>query len=223
MSLKMTKSRFFAPLRMTRTLEAAGKPTELVETTDGSRVLLLPYGGRVLGLYTPTDDENFYWTNTALATTGAAREFFASDKWQNSGGDRTWLSPEVDVFLPSFPALDKYWQPRELDPGNYRIEQTPDGVRLVNRLTLTLSRSRLQVDLEIGKSVGPAPNPLRYERGMDIDGVEYAGYTQHTSFTRPGTNGRSSCAASASTRRGSISMSRGPIRRTWATLPRHAT
>ena len=32
------------------------------------------------------------------------------------------------------------------------------------------------------KSVGPAPNPLRYEKGLDLAGIEYAGYTQNTSL-----------------------------------------
>ena len=88
----------------------------------------------------------------------------------------------MDVFLPDFPSRDKYFQPRELDPGNYRVSGDGAGLRLVNRLTLTLSRSRKQVELEIAKSFAPAPNPLRHERGGMPADVEYAGYTQHTSL-----------------------------------------
>ena len=163
-------------------LAAAGKPAQVVTNPDGTEVVLLPYGGRVLGLFAKGSDENFYWTHPALRTVETAKAFYAGTDWHNSGGDRTWLAPEVDVFLPDYPSRDKYFQPRELDPGNYRVSGEGAALRLVNRLTLTLSRWRKQVELEIAKSLAPAPNPLRHERnGMTAD-VEYAGYTQHTSL-----------------------------------------
>ena len=112
-----------------------------------------------------------------------APHVYESDEWHNSGGDRTWLAPEADIFFPNFPSLDKYWQPRELDPGRYEIVRTGDGMRLVNRLTCTLSRLHRSIELEITKSISPAPNPLRYERSAaDLRTLEYAGYTQHTSL-----------------------------------------
>jgi hypothetical protein len=174
--------------RLVETLNGVGKPTELYQSPDGARVLILPYGGRILGLFTPRNPENFYWTHPALESVETARAFYASDVWQNSGGDRTWLSPEADIFFPNFPKLDKYWQPRELDPGNYKLEATGGGLRLVNRLSRTFSRSKQQVELEITKSVRSAPNPLRYERGLnDPASVEYAGYTLHSSLELIGT------------------------------------
>ncbi|MGO8745216.1 MAG: DUF6786 family protein [Thermoguttaceae bacterium] len=171
------------PATLIQTLSAVGKPTELYQSPDGSRILLLPYGGRVLGLFAPGNDENFYWTHPALQSAASAREFYASDLWHNSGGDRTWLSPEADIFFPKFPDLSNYFQPRQLDPGQYQVDRHGGAVRLVNRLSLTMARSGAAVDLEIAKSVGPAPNPLRYERGLSgLEDVEYAGYTQHTSL-----------------------------------------
>jgi hypothetical protein len=35
------------------TLAAAGKPTEVWTSTDDSSVLVLPHGGRILGLFAP--------------------------------------------------------------------------------------------------------------------------------------------------------------------------
>ncbi len=165
-----------------KVLEAAGKPGRVVLNPDGTEVVLLPYGGRVLGLFARGSEENFYWTNSALQAVETARTFYASSDWHNSGGDRTWLAPEVDVFLPNYPSRDKYFQPRELDPGRYRV--SGDGVRLqlINRLSLTLSRSHHRIELEITKSFAPAPNPFRHERGGLPAEVEYAGYTQHTSL-----------------------------------------
>lgn len=166
--------------RLREVLDAVGKSAEVVTTPDGTRVMLLPYGGRVLGLFAPDSDENFYWTHPALESGETARKFYASTEWHNSGGDRTWLAPEVDLFLPAYPDTNTYWQPRELDPGSYKAVRGRDGLTLVNRLTVAFSRSGRNVALRMTKSVAPASNPLRYERDVDLSGLSYAGYTQHT-------------------------------------------
>jgi hypothetical protein len=163
-------------------LKQVGKPTRVFKSPDGTRVLVLPYGGRALGLFSPQSEENFYWTHSALESVATARAFYASDQWHNSGGDRTWLAPEVDLFFPNYPKLDRYFQQRSLDPGNYRVVETNGGFQLVNRLTVRLARAQKNATLRITKSFGPAPNPLRHERGLDLSGVEYAGYTQSTSL-----------------------------------------
>lgn len=93
--------------KLTQVLNRVGKPTKLFKSSDGTRVLVLPYGGRVLGLFAPGSEENFYWTHTALNSPESAREFYGGDQWHNSGGDRTWLAPEADLFFPNFPKLDK--------------------------------------------------------------------------------------------------------------------
>lgn len=160
-------------------LKSAGKETEMYKSSDGSEVLVLPYGGRVLGLFAPGSQENFYWTHPALESAEAAKEFLGSEAWQNTGGDRTWLAPEIDTFLPNYPKLDAYVQQRSLDPGNYKIEKCCGGFKLVSDMTISISRLKTTVDLKISKSFGPAPNPLRYERGLTgLEGVSYAGYTQ---------------------------------------------
>jgi len=190
-------------------LKNVGKPAMSYECPDGSTVLILPYGGRVLGLFAPTSGENFYWTHPALGSIDSARAFYDSDEWHNSGGDRTWLAPEADIFFPNFPSLDKYWQPRELDPGRYEIVRTrrrhapgepadvhPIAIAPVHRV------GDHQVDL-------PGPNPLRYERSAaDLRTLEYAGYTQHTSLAvmegtrrRPRPGGTMESRSNASRRR----------------------
>jgi hypothetical protein len=163
-------------------LRAVGKPPTTYQTPDGSRVLLLPYGGRVLGLFGPQSDENFYWTNPALRQAGTARAFFAQTGWPNSGGDRSWLAPEVDLFLPDYPKLDRYVPQRTLDPGAYRLKTGVGALTLESRLDVQLSRLKQSVSLHIAKSFGPAPNPLRHERDLDLSKVEYCGYTQNTAL-----------------------------------------
>ncbi len=166
------------------TLKAVGKSPEIYQTNDGTRLLLLPYGGRILGVFAPASDENFLWTNSALNSVESARAYYASDDWQNSGGDRTWLAPEVDFFFPKFPNIDiaGYWQPRGLDPGNYELIKTAHGVKLTNRLKIDAFRSKKRVELEITKSVEAAPNPLRYDAALRTGAVEYAGHTLLTSL-----------------------------------------
>lgn len=163
-------------------LGKVGKKSKVYTTSDGTRVLVLPYGGRVLGLFSAKSEENFYWTNTALESVKMARQFYAGDQWQNSGGDRTWLAPEADLFFPQFPKLDKYYQPRSLDPGHYKVVEAKNGFRLVNRLVVKFRRSGKDLRLKITKGFGPALNPLRHERDLKLKGVEYAGYTQYTSL-----------------------------------------
>jgi len=166
------------------TLNAVGKPTELYQTDDGTRLLILPYGGRILGVFAPGSEENFLWTNSALKSVESARSYYASDDWQNSGGDRTWLAPEVDFFFPAFPNIDiaGYWQPRALDPGNYEVTKTSHSVTLTNRLSLEGYRSRKRADIEITKSVVQAPNPLRHDATVHTGAVQYAGHTLLTSL-----------------------------------------
>lgn len=173
-----------------KVLREVGKPTKVFKTVDGTRVLVLPYGGRVLGLFAPGSECNFYWTHPALSTVESARRFYASDQWHNSGGDRTWLAPEADLFLPKFPKLNPYFQQRSLDPGHYKVEETKGGFCLVNRLTVKFSRTGKNVSLKITKRFGPAKNPLRHEHGLKLNGLEYAGYTQYTSLELTGNSRR---------------------------------
>jgi hypothetical protein len=169
-----------------KVLRGAGQRPETLAFADGTRILVLPHGGRLLGVFPAGSDKNFYWTNTALESVAKAKAFFAGSAWHNSGGDRTWLAPEVDVFLPKFPDLTVYDQPRALDPGNYRVIAKGGSFGLENKLSIRLSRSKKQVSLKIFKSFGPAPDPLRYERGLNLSGVSYAGYSQFTSMAFEG-------------------------------------
>lgn len=168
--------------QLAQNLSDIGKPTAAFTSPDGSELLILPYGGRVLGLFAPGSEMNFYWTNTALDSVESAREFYSSDQWHNSGGDRTWIAPEIDLFFPNYPERDVYFQQRSLDPGNYRVVEENGCVKLLNKLSLTNYRTKKAIALELTKWFGPASNPLRYERGIDSSDVEYAGYTQYASL-----------------------------------------
>jgi hypothetical protein len=174
--------------RLLEILAEVGKSATRWTSTDGSVVVVLPYGGRILGLFPPTSEENFFWTHPALKSTESALSFYASSDWHNSGGDRTWLGPEVDLFFPNFPNLDPYFQPREFDPGYYGLTTIDGSVILKNSFSSTLSRSKAAVELELTKRLTPALNPLRNIHLGEESLIEYAGYTLDTSLAITGSD-----------------------------------
>ncbi len=157
-------------------LESAGQGMLCRRFSNGSVVLLLPHGGRVLGLFAGGSEENFLWTNPALDSEEGTRELFASPEWRNTGGDRTWISPEIDVFFPVFPDLSIARTPDELDSKTYSVE---GSAVFVNRLQLRLARSRQPVELEIRKWWDEVEPPV--PAGL-LDGVQFAGYRQHVTL-----------------------------------------
>ena len=162
------------------TLTSTGKTPTMWTSSDGSRILVLPYGGRVLGLFPSTSDKNFFWTHPALDSVDSARAFYQSSSWHNSGGDRTWLSPEVDFFIPNFPSFDTYFQPREFDPGAYELNTENGELVLRNSFTSRLSRSKHTARMRITKRLTSAYNPLRELASGTFSQLEYAGFTLHT-------------------------------------------
>ncbi len=163
-------------LRLFETLDDAGLGPHLSVSPDGSRILTLQHGGRILGLFPPGCERNFFWTNGAMSALETARNFAESHEWHNSGGDRTWLAPEVDFFFPEYPSLEKYRPPQEFDPGDYSLEMVGGFARLLNRFRVRSPRQGRSFELEIEKRITAAPNP-----GVP-DGIEYAGYTLTTSL-----------------------------------------
>jgi hypothetical protein len=161
-----------------RTLSEIGKQPKVWESPDGSTALVLPYGGRILGLFTPDSETNFFWTNPALRSVDEANSLYKNATWPNSGGDRTWLSSEADFFFPVFPSPTPYLQPRQLDPGDYQLREGDSSFSLTNRFAFELCQSKRTVNLEISKYLTPADNPIqdRCSRGN----ISYAGFTLHT-------------------------------------------
>jgi hypothetical protein len=155
-------------------LKCCGKDTLEQKFSDGTTILVMPYGGRVIGFCSDRNRKNLFWTHPALQTVADAKSFYAQPQWHNTGGDRTWLAPEVDIFFPNFPDLNIYTQPKQIDPGNFKITQTKTGVSLSNKLSVKLSRSQKVIDLVMTKQFGVASNPV------PLDGVEYAGFTSTT-------------------------------------------
>ena len=160
-------------------LSQAGHSPLPLNLPDGSRLLLLPAGGRMLGLFPAGDDENFLWTNPALAAAASAKAYFARDGWPNPGGDRTWLAPEIELFIGDLKRVaDTYAVPPALDPGAWQVTAADAaGATLVSTARLSLLQSRRTVEARLEKAHRPAANPL-----PALAGLCYAGYAQRTTL-----------------------------------------
>ncbi|MDE0043493.1 MAG: hypothetical protein OXT74_15745 [Candidatus Poribacteria bacterium] len=164
-------------------LTSAGNPPIQLFGTGGS-LLVLPYGGRTLGLY-DWDGHNFFWVNPDLHHATTAETFFTTDGWKNSGGDRTWVSPEVELFISDIENPGETYQvPSSLDPGNYRVQHGKEQVTLTNQARVFLNREEKTCEVELAKTIRMAENPLRYERGMapSHQKLDFVGYDQLTSL-----------------------------------------
>ena len=77
--------------KLSQNLKAAGKATLVFDSPDGKSADA-PYGGRVLGLFTP-GSSRISTGQPALSSVKSAKAF-QSSQWQNTGGTGS-LAPEI--------------------------------------------------------------------------------------------------------------------------------
>lgn len=129
------------------------------------KTVIQPETGRLIGLYPSGSAENFLWENPAPRATG----------WCNVGGDRTWLAPEIELFIGDLTRpIETYRVPAELDPGGWR--RNGAATHLVNETRLRLLRAGRDAGVRLSKTYGDAANPL------PASGLAFAGYTQETTL-----------------------------------------
>jgi hypothetical protein len=164
-------------------LNQAGKPPVQAVFPDGTQVLVLPAGARLLGLYPSGSTTNFLWTNPALEEAESAKDWFAQAAWPNPGGDRTWLAPEYELFITDLARpWETYQVPAALDPGNWTLAaHSPAEIKLESAARLWLYHSRRKVDFQLTRRIQPADNPLRDTPLAGAD-LHYAGYTLVTTL-----------------------------------------
>lgn len=90
--------------------------TQRVTLASGhGHVVVERHGGRVAELRPGPDLPNLLWRGDGTPV---------------PGGDRLWPAPELEVFYEN-PADPASWRcPPELDPGDWQLTETPDGVAL---------------------------------------------------------------------------------------------
>lgn len=152
-------------------LRGVGHDPQMLDLEQGATLLVLPNGGRVLGLYAEDDSRNFLWTHPALEEEGSAGDFLSQTGWPNSGGDRTWLAPEIDLFFQNYPDVASYVQPPSLDPGSYRVWGGDGKLHLQMEFGVARHASGERDQLRLTKTVRGLRNPL-----PEVAGVQFSGY-----------------------------------------------
>ena len=168
---------------MIKSLKKAGHNLIKLKCSKEGSILILPYGGRVLGLYAENDGDNFFWVNPKFYDYKQTEEFFGMTRWKNLGGDRTWVGPETEFFIKDLSDVwNTYEVPPEVDPGNYSIEKSSSMVKMRNKGRVFSYMKNKKYEFEIEKTIQPAANPLNYGKNMKnlTKQLKYAGYEQTT-------------------------------------------
>ncbi len=165
-----------------QTLRDDGQTVHELRDANGGSLLVMQRGGRILGLYTHDERDSLLWVNPNLYQPEKAHATLNDPWWPNTGGDRIWLGPEVDLNMTP---EGQYAAPRPLDPGQYSSSASDQQIRLDLSATVALYRSGAQCDVQLERHIGFVPNPLRYEKGLAdaLTHVRYVGYEQTTTLT----------------------------------------
>lgn len=150
---------------------AAGLDPRPLDADDGG-VLVTRHGARVLGVFLRGTDENLLWVPEALRDANAARDFCAAGQW-NLGGDRCWLSPELELHFrdATQPSPENYAVPAAVDPGDYVLtRESPEAVILASEGQVTNLLHGGAFRFTIARTISLAPPPVA------IDGLSYIGY-----------------------------------------------
>lgn len=96
-----------------KTLDQSKLNYKVLSTISGGSVAILERGARVIGAFVNESTNNFLWTNPNM-------QQLSLEEW-NIGGDRIWLSPEVEFHIPDHSRFDSFEVQRSMDPGNYEF------------------------------------------------------------------------------------------------------
>ena len=149
-------------------------------------IVVTPFGGRVLGVFTHTDAENAFYVNPELADPAAAKKMLAGE--HVLGGDRFWVAPERGLFFKGKKLEDGGTIQRSIDPGDWSIGHVcRRSVRMTNafsaeyflapppnRTVRGICRRSIRA---ISSPFASAPNAV-----ASLSRVHYAGYEIASSF-----------------------------------------
>ena len=157
-------------------LAAAGLP---VASLGNERILVSEFGGRILGLL-PDGETNLFWVNPATLLRGSVSEWRAGRGWSNLGGERAWISPEIDTNVPD-PArfAASYAVPAALDPGAYTLRREADGLVLAQEFSLRWLRTSQTITLALERAIRVVDTPPFSVPA----GVSFAGYSLRSRLT----------------------------------------
>lgn len=161
--------------RLLRRLAISGR-TARIRTCKGMKMLILEDGGRVLGLWAPDSDENFFWVNPRISDDP---ESHWKSKWPNPGGDRCWLSPVCGIQIDRRGGHVRYQVPPGVDPGFRHVERCKDGtIRILNVGKIFMRLRGKDDTFALERRLSWSENPLRNIGEGWVKKLSYAGYSQ---------------------------------------------
>lgn len=163
-------------------LRNTGNTVLELETENDSRIAILPEYGRVIGLWTNPETDNLLWTNKSFAET---KYSLVSEEWQNPGGDRLWLSPEMDFFISDqSDPWGTYSVPKCIDPGKYSYTLQGNSIELENSGTIKGFLTNTNTSFKIRRCLTPI-DLSEYGSLLD-EQISVAGYTEKTTLELTG-------------------------------------
>jgi hypothetical protein len=135
-----------------KSLTSLGVAFKALQTGTDGAALVLPEYGRVLGLWPYWRGENAFWVNPRFFQTlqiGAKQT-----EWVNPGGDRMYLCPESEFFIPdeAHPA-ETYAIPQALDPGSFAASFDKESFELENHGDLWAHRSQTRIGFRLARRI----------------------------------------------------------------------
>lgn len=178
------------PTTLISQLQQSGHTYADLSHEDGGRLIILEKGARALEMITAEQNNSAFWRDPSALT--------SDDNW-NSGGDRTWVSPELEYFKDS---SGNYQIPAHLDPGSWMLTQLSPS-QAIARMTCELqhSSSSEEVKLDLEKRYTLLPNPLSMNMSStlpDCSSISYMGYEVCTEMNLTPVNRNSTLSDSSS-------------------------
>lgn len=144
-------------------------------TGDAGKILLLPKFGRILGLWSDSQQQSHFWIN---------EDFLKSDTehWQNPGGHRMWIAPEREFFIKDLDNVwDTYLAPEAFDPGNYKHRMEENVIVLENQGSARAFASNIEVSFKLTRKI-QALSGDAIKKFIQTDKITAAGYEEQTTL-----------------------------------------
>ncbi|MFD0714701.1 DUF6786 family protein [Paenibacillus sp. GCM10027626] len=141
----------------------------------GGIVVVLERGARVIGVFTDEQTNNHLWVNPLLTLQHRKQsgdETGIGKEW-NTGGDRMWLSPEIEYNVRDRHAFwDSYSIQESIDPGTYESVYDPklNSLELKQHAQVHAFRSGLQASVRMNRVIRCVNDPVK------ASNCRFAGY-----------------------------------------------
>lgn len=163
----------------------SGIRTAILQLQNGWYCIIPEYGGHILGPFSSDDSPSLFWISPYFSSPTAFEALISRKDW-NTGGERIWISPEIQ-----FNVRDRgdFWNtlslPPQMDPGSYQLEeQSEHQIHLTQTCTLQAYNLTSGIKtLRLKRVLSPTPDPLRNipACASQLHDVHYLGY-RHTTY-----------------------------------------